>query len=184
MHAFHGTYMFLISLCISSVYTRYHISIAFCFRNGLVEGPNGFYRKHFLQTKESMRLISNTDRGIHGHRRSNCRHARQRGRQPNFDIAQSGLSPLTYPNYILGLWSLHSQQDKLKGVRDKVKAAYPDVNIAYIPCDIRDYDAVRNAVRIAKQEIGNIDILVNNAGLALGAPKRFFELDIGEVEQM
>lgn len=75
-------------------------------------------------------------------------------------------------------------KDKLQTVRDAVKAANSEVNVACIPCDIQNYSQVNDAVRIATQEIGQIDILVNNAGLALGAPKRFFELGIEEVQQM
>lgn len=45
------------------------------------------------------------------------------------------------------------------------------INVSSFRLDVRDYDAVRNAVDSLPQEWKGIDILVNNAGLARGLSK-------------
>lgn len=50
--------------------------------------------------------------------------------------------------------------------------------------DVRSYEACRSAVQDALEKMQRIDILVNNAGLAIGAPAKFWEMDMEMIDQM
>ena len=50
--------------------------------------------------------------------------------------------------------------------------------------DVQDYAAVEAAMKSVVRHLGDIDIFVNNAGLALGAPKRFPDLSIADIQTM
>ena len=46
-----------------------------------------------------------------------------------------------------------------------------------VACDVRDPDAIRSVVDLAKRELGSIDILVSNAGTSWGAPAVDYPLE-------
>ena len=46
-----------------------------------------------------------------------------------------------------------------------------------VQCDVRELEAVRSVVDLAKNELGSIDILVNNAGTSWGAPVTDYPLE-------
>lgn len=54
----------------------------------------------------------------------------------------------------------------------------------YCTADVSRYDQVEDAVRKAVKEVGDIDVLINNAGLALGAPARFPDLEVQDIQTM
>ncbi|TXE89402.1 SDR family NAD(P)-dependent oxidoreductase [Campylobacter volucris] len=65
---------------------------------------------------------------------------------------------------------------------EELKAKYQD-KIFTIALDVRDKQAVFNAIKNLPQSYQNISLLVNNAGLALGLEK-FDELSIEDIETM
>ena len=58
--------------------------------------------------------------------------------------------------------------DRLNAVKCRLETDYK-TNVLALNFDVRDKDAVFNAIENLPEEWQNIDILVNNAGLALGA---------------
>ncbi|BFZ62920.1 hypothetical protein YB2330_004032 [Saitoella coloradoensis] len=79
---------------------------------------------------------------------------------------------------------LARSQDNLTSVAKKIQELAPGVSVHSIPIDAQYYEAVKTAVDSAVLVMGQIDILINNAGLALGAPSRFHELTIEQIQQM
>ncbi|KAI9154987.1 NAD(P)-binding protein [Paramyrothecium foliicola] len=75
-------------------------------------------------------------------------------------------------------------KDKLESVRKSIGDKGFNVKVSVHAVDIQNYADVDQAVQDAINELGEIDILINNAGLALGAPARFWELPIEQVQQM
>ncbi|KAH7126453.1 hypothetical protein B0J13DRAFT_483961 [Dactylonectria estremocensis] len=75
-------------------------------------------------------------------------------------------------------------KDKLEAVRSAILEKGCEVKIGVYAVDIQTHADVDKAVGQAISDLGQIDILINNAGLALGAPARFWELPIEDVQQM
>lgn len=86
----------------------------------------------------------------------------------------------------LFLWA--RSEDKLKEVADAIRnSAGNKTNVFYFSVDVRDSDAVYEAVKKAvstEQDVKHIDVLINNAGLAIGAPARFSELKLTDINTM
>jgi uncharacterized protein len=57
--------------------------------------------------------------------------------------------------------------DRLESLRNELKARYPDLSIAPVPCDVGNDEEVTKLIGRVRSEIGSVDILVNNAGLGL-----------------
>ncbi|CAI6101218.1 unnamed protein product [Clonostachys chloroleuca] len=76
------------------------------------------------------------------------------------------------------------RQDKLEAVRSKIEEKRFGVKVRVYAVDLQNFTDVDRAVDQAVSELGQIDILVNNAGLALGAPGRFWELSVDQIQQM
>lgn len=55
---------------------------------------------------------------------------------------------------------------KLENVAKKIKTEFPDARLKYIPCDLTDDIALKNAYSEIKDE--RIDALINNAGVGYG----------------
>ncbi|MDL0089347.1 SDR family NAD(P)-dependent oxidoreductase [Campylobacter gastrosuis] len=73
--------------------------------------------------------------------------------------------------------ALGRREDRLKSLADELG------NTHIIACDIRDKDAVFNAVKNLPENFKDIEILVNNAGLALGVDG-FNEASLDDFEVM
>jgi len=73
-------------------------------------------------------------------------------------------------------------EDKLTALKEQLVAQY-GTDVLLMPCDVRDGEAVSQAIAALPQEWQDIDVLVNNAGLALGTDKEH-ELDLEEAFTM
>jgi 3-hydroxy acid dehydrogenase/malonic semialdehyde reductase len=77
--------------------------------------------------------------------------------------------------------------DKLAALAKEIDAQFTgssEHGAIYRIVDVQDYAAVEAAMKSVVRHLGDIDILVNNAGLALGAPKRFPDLSIADIQTM
>ncbi|TIC24849.1 NAD(P)-binding protein [Wallemia mellicola] len=75
--------------------------------------------------------------------------------------------------------------DKLKSLAEEIKLQNPEkkAQVAFSQDgDVTQYDKVKKAVDECIAAFGKIDILINNAGLALGAPRRFHEQSLEEIQ--
>ncbi|KAI9723974.1 MAG: hypothetical protein M1812_000692 [Candelaria pacifica] len=70
------------------------------------------------------------------------------------------------------------------GKLDGLTKAVPDANVHEEHVDIGDREAVEAAVERTARKYDSVDILVNNAGIALGAPKNFWEQDLGAIHSI
>ncbi|XP_011407268.1 PREDICTED: 15-hydroxyprostaglandin dehydrogenase [NAD(+)]-like [Amphimedon queenslandica] len=53
----------------------------------------------------------------------------------------------------------------LKSTCDALGKEFGSSNIAYLPCDVSDDDALKSAFKETKEQFGSLDIVVNNAGI-------------------
>ncbi|XP_019858877.1 PREDICTED: 15-hydroxyprostaglandin dehydrogenase [NAD(+)]-like [Amphimedon queenslandica] len=53
----------------------------------------------------------------------------------------------------------------LKSTCDTLGKEFGSSNIAYLPCDVSDDDALKSAFKETKEQFGSLDIVVNNAGI-------------------
>lgn len=99
------------------------------------------------------------------------------GRATAISCAQAGAE-----NLIL----LARSKDKLEETRKLITEASHETNILIRPCDVRDSRAVFEAVHRSLQDpfVKQIDVLINNAGLAIGAPARFSDLKLEDIDSM
>ncbi|TKA77760.1 hypothetical protein B0A49_01560 [Cryomyces minteri] len=74
-------------------------------------------------------------------------------------------------------------EDKLEELGKQIVRKAPATKIVTQAVDIRDYEAVKQAVDDVMKAMGKIDVLINNAGLALGAPSPFHALPVSQVDQ-
>lgn len=59
------------------------------------------------------------------------------------------------------------RKDRLDSIENDLKAKF-DINVLSLSFDVRDNEAVKNAISSMPTEWKNIEILINNAGLAVG----------------
>ena len=59
------------------------------------------------------------------------------------------------------------RKDRLDSIENDLKAKY-NINVLSLSFDVRDNEAVKNAISSMPSEWKNIEILINNAGLAVG----------------
>ena len=65
--------------------------------------------------------------------------------------------------------------ERLEAVRAAIAAGAPGIEVAGLPCDVSDRDAVRTTFATAVAERGPVDALICSAGITL--PGRFLEAD-------
>ncbi|CAN8103334.1 unnamed protein product [Discula destructiva] len=77
-------------------------------------------------------------------------------------------------------------EERLQDVATEVKKASQTTQIVTKSVDIASSTAVSTAVSACLKDasIPRIDVVINNAGLAMGAPRAFPELSIGEIDTM
>lgn len=61
------------------------------------------------------------------------------------------------------------REERLKSLQDEISSK--NVECTYLCFDVRDNDAVKEAINSLRSDLKNIDVLVNNAGLASGLDK-------------
>ncbi|KAJ9659701.1 hypothetical protein H2198_002949 [Neophaeococcomyces mojaviensis] len=78
--------------------------------------------------------------------------------------------------------------DKLNEVSDAIASSQHSKTIVITQkCDIQSSSAVYSAINAsltANPAVKQIDVLINNAGLAIGAPARFSELSLSDIDTM
>lgn len=101
------------------------------------------------------------------------------GRATAFACAEAGATNLF-------LWA--RSEDKLKEVTNAIHSRSSNkTQVTHLTVDIQDPDAVYEAVQksfSSNDNVKHIDILINNAGLAIGAPARFSELKLTDINTM
>lgn len=100
------------------------------------------------------------------------------GRATAFACAEAGAANLF-------LWA--RTKEKLDEVSDAIsKNSSNKTKVTVLSVDVRDSSAVNEAVRksFSSGDCKQIDVLINNAGLAIGAPARFSELKLEDINTM
>lgn len=73
--------------------------------------------------------------------------------------------------------------DRLENLKNELLAQYPDIRIHIFQLDVRDNNAVTNAIATLPDEWKQIDVLINNAGLSRGLDK-FQDSSMQDWEEM
>lgn len=73
--------------------------------------------------------------------------------------------------------------DRLENLKNELLAQYPDIRIHIFQLDVRDNNAVTNAIATLPDEWKHINVLVNNAGLSRGLDK-FQDSSLQDWEEM
>ncbi len=60
--------------------------------------------------------------------------------------------------------------ERLEALREEITAAHPGARVAVRPLDVNDHEAVFEAFRDFRADLGHLDRVVVNAGLGKGAP--------------
>lgn len=99
------------------------------------------------------------------------------GRAAAISCAQAGVNSLIL---------LARSEDKLKETAESIAETAHKTHVLTIGCDVRDAKAVYVAVQksLDDSNVKQIDVLINNAGLAIGAPARFSELKLEDIDTM